>query len=113
MAVYIRLGCFDVGVTGSDYQSSDASICQYLAFAMFGRTQYSLDETRIVKCVFKARCVVIARMNITRQMSIDLPHIDCRAHEPTGDHALVGYCEWNVRGQLDVTGLNAVGVITG
>jgi hypothetical protein len=57
---------------------------------LFGRAPYSLDEAGVVKCVFKARRAVGPRMNIPRKMSVDLSHVDWRAHEPTGDRGVVG-----------------------
>ena len=40
-----------------------------LTLASFTSALYSLDETSVVKCVFKARCVVDARMRIVNKMS--------------------------------------------
>jgi hypothetical protein len=52
-------------------------------------------------------------MQIADRMSIDLSHIDGRAREATGDRGLVGSREWDVRRQLEIPSLEAVGVITG
>src|SRR5579871_5300828 len=68
-----------------------------LSLAAFGGALYSLDQTSVVKCVFKARCVVGTRIYIVGKMSIGLSHIDRRAHESTRDRGLVGYQEWDVR----------------
>src|ERR1700730_3439807 len=46
-------------------------------------------------------------------MSVDLSHADRRAHEATRDRGLVGYHERDVRSQLEVPSLEAVGVIAG
>ncbi len=39
--------------------------------ASFTSALYSLDETSVVKCVFKARCVVDARMQIANKMRLE------------------------------------------
>jgi hypothetical protein len=64
-----------------------------------------------MKRVFKAGCTVGACMHVTDEMSIDLAHIDRRAHEPTGDYGLLGCLESDIGGQLEVPGLRAVGMI--
>ena len=63
---------------------------KFLPLASFGGTPYCLDETRVVKRVVKAGCVIGARMQIADKMSIDLSHIYRRTHETTGDRGLVG-----------------------
>ncbi len=52
-------------------------------------------------------------MHIADKMSVDLSYVDRRTHEATGDRGLIGCREWNVRPQLEVPSLEAVGVITG
>src|SRR5579864_7230225 len=52
------------------------SIRHHLPLAPFGGAPQSLDETRVVKCVFKSRCVVGISMHIAEKMSIDLSHVD-------------------------------------
>jgi hypothetical protein len=85
----------------------------FLTLPLFGGTLYSGDQAGVVKCVVKAGCVVGARMQIADKMSVDLSHIDGRAHEATGDCGLVGSREWDGRRQLEIPSLEAVGVITG
>ena len=65
-----------------------------------------------MKCVVKAGCSVSALTQIADQMRVDLSHVDRRAHEATRDRGLVGYHERDVRSQLEVPSLEAVGVIT-
>jgi len=52
-------------------------------------------------------------MQITDKISVDLSYVDCCAHEATGDRSLLGFREWDVRRQMEVPSLEAVGVITG
>ena len=80
-----------------------------LPLASFGSAPYRLDETRVVKCVVKAGCSVGALTQIADQMSVDLSHVDCRAHEATRDHGLVRCRERDVRIQRGVPGVDAVG----
>ena len=84
-----------------------------LPLASFGGVSYSLDQTGVVKCVVKAACVVGARMEIADKMSVDLSHVDRRAHEPTANRRLVGCRERDVRRELEIPSMGAVGVITG
>jgi hypothetical protein len=70
--------------------------CDFLLLASFGGAPYSLDETGVVKGVFKARCAVGARMQIADKMSVDLSHVDRRTHESTGDRGLLGWYECDV-----------------
>jgi hypothetical protein len=59
--------------------------CNFLPLAQVGGACDGLDQTRVVNCVLKAGCAVGARMHIAGKLSVDLPHVDCRAHEPTRD----------------------------
>ena len=67
-----------------------------LPLASFAGSPYSVDEPGIVKCVFKTRCAVGARMQIANKMSVDRSHIDRRTHKPTGDRGLLGCRERDV-----------------
>jgi hypothetical protein len=82
-----------------------------LPLASFVGAPYSLDETGVVKCVVKAACAIRACIHIADKMRVDLSHVD-RAHEPAGDRGLVGRREWDVRRELEIPSLGAVGVIT-
>jgi len=81
-----------------------------LSRASFGGAPYGLDETGVVKGVFKSGFTVGARMQVADKLSIDLSDIDRGAHEPTGDRSLLGWHELDVRRQLQVPSLEAVGV---
>lgn len=61
-----------------------------LPLTSFTGAPHSLDETGVVKCVLKTRCDAGALTQITDQMSVDLSHVDRRAHEATRDRGLVG-----------------------
>jgi hypothetical protein len=87
--------------------------CNFLTLALFGGTPYSVDQAGVVKCVVKVGCVIGADMQIADKMSMDLSYVDGRAHEATEDRGLVGSREWDVRRQLEITRLEAIGVITG
>jgi hypothetical protein len=52
-------------------------------------------------------------MQIADKMSVDLSYVDGRAHEATEDRGLVGIREWDVRRQLEIALLEAIGVIAG
>jgi nucleotide-binding universal stress UspA family protein len=43
-------------------------------------------------------------------VSVDLPHVDYRAHESARDRGLLGCREWDIRHQLEVPSLKAVRV---
>jgi hypothetical protein len=58
----------------------------FLPLASFGGAPHSLDETGVVKCVFKAVCAVSARMQVVNKMSVDLFDVNRRAHEPTSPY---------------------------
>jgi hypothetical protein len=87
--------------------------CKFLALASFGGAPYGIDETGVVKCVFKAGCAVGARMQIADKMSVDLSDVDRRTHEPTGDCGLLGCREWEVRPHLEISSLKTIGMTTG
>src|SRR6266566_6118897 len=84
-----------------------------LPLTSFTGAPYSLDETGVVKCVFKARCSASTLAQVTNKLNVNLSHVDRGAHEATGDHDVVGRDKWDVRCQLEVPSLEAVGVITG
>ena len=56
------------------------ALAQFLAHAPVGGPPYSLDETGIVKGVVEAGRRVFARDEIPGEMSVDLSHVDRRAH---------------------------------
>ena len=85
---------------------------KFLSLASFAGAPYSLDETGVMKCVFKAGRCVGASLQITEKVSVNLSHVDRRPHEPTRDRSLVGRREWDIRRELEVPSLAAVGVIT-
>jgi hypothetical protein len=87
--------------------------CDLLPLSSFGGAPYSLDETSVVKCVVKAGCSPGGPPQIADQISIDLSHIDRRAHVAIRDRGFVRYREWDVRSQRGVPRVDAVGVITG
>jgi hypothetical protein len=78
--------------------------CNFLPLAQVGGARDSLDQTRVVNCVLKAGCAAGARMHIADKMSVDLPHVDRRAHEPTRDRGLLGCDERDVCRQLEIPG---------
>src|SRR5579864_3304116 len=88
-----------------------ASGCQALPHASFCSPPYSLDETGVVNRVFKTGSVVGALTNIADEMSVDRSHIDRGTHEPTGDRGLLGRLECHVRPELEISSLEAVGVV--
>jgi hypothetical protein len=73
-----------------------------LPLTSFTGAPYSLDETGVVKCVFKARCGAGILAQITNKLNVDLSQVDRGAHEATGDHDVVGCHKWDVRCQLEV-----------
>ena len=56
-----------------------------MPLAACGGARYGLNETRVVKCVVEAGCVIGARSHIADKMSVDLSHVD--RHRPGGDLA--------------------------
>jgi hypothetical protein len=50
-----------------------------LPLAPFGGAPYRLDETGVVKCVFKAGCSVGTSMQIAQKMNVDLSNVHRRA----------------------------------
>ena len=61
----------------------------FLPLAAFGGAPYSLAETGVMKCMFKAGGAVGVRMQIADKLSVDLSYVDCCTHESTGDHGLL------------------------
>ena len=71
-------------------------LADLLPLASFCGPPYGLDETGVVNCVFKAGCVVSARVHIAEEMSVDLSHVDRGTHKPTGDRGLLGCLKMDV-----------------
>ena len=72
------------------------AVASLMPLASFGRASYSLDETGIVKCVFKTGGAVGALMHIADKPRVDLSYVDRRTHEPAGDRGLLGSHECDV-----------------
>ena len=72
------------------------SLCNSLPLASVGGALYGLDEPGAVNCVPKAWCAVGPRLQIADKMSVDLPHVNRRAHKPTRDRGLLGCDERDV-----------------
>jgi len=68
----------------------------FLPLASFCGAPYGVDETCVVKCMFKAGCVVSGGVQIAGEMSVDLSHVDRGTHKPTGDQGLLGCLKFDV-----------------